>query len=395
MATTMAYYTNTTDDVTAVTNATACRTQQGLKNPYFTIPFLAMCALICIVGLCGHTLVIYVTLKYDKLKTIITSHYILNLSITDSLYLLTMPAIIATGISSRWLFGNMFCKLFNAVYCINMFTSAFTITVMAVDRYFAACHPFTAIHYRKTRYAQLMILLTWILAFVAMTPAIYHAGLDKCNRCDIHWSTNPVLQHRAQRFFAGYTLALAFVLPVIIICTSYLKIILRLRRGTMSDTATAAAQSDRRQVQYRKASRLVTMVICVFIVCWLPHWICQIMLVTQALGGYLVLYQAATLLMYLNSMLNPLLYGFTNEHFRNAFNSAFTCQAVLAQPAVEHTTRGNHTHLVSARHTNHHHDDAGGAGCGADDDGGGGGGSKKEVAELPNHHAEEMELINQ
>eukprot|EP00079_Xenopus_tropicalis_P018632 XP_004920705.1 PREDICTED: somatostatin receptor type 2-like [Xenopus tropicalis] len=42
---------------------------------------------VCIVGLCGNTLVIYVILRYAKMKTI-TNIYILNLAIADELFML-------------------------------------------------------------------------------------------------------------------------------------------------------------------------------------------------------------------------------------------------------------------------------------------------------------------
>ncbi|CAB1345096.1 unnamed protein product [Coregonus sp. 'balchen'] len=47
-------------------------------------------ALVCCVGLTGNAMVIYVILKYAKMKTA-TNIYILNLAIADELFMLSVP----------------------------------------------------------------------------------------------------------------------------------------------------------------------------------------------------------------------------------------------------------------------------------------------------------------
>ena len=43
-------------------------------------------ALICVLGLCGNTLVIYVVLRYSKMQTV-TNLYIFNLALADECFL--------------------------------------------------------------------------------------------------------------------------------------------------------------------------------------------------------------------------------------------------------------------------------------------------------------------
>ena len=45
-------------------------------------------ALVCVVGLCGNTLVIYVVLRYSKMQTV-TNLYILNLALADECFLVS------------------------------------------------------------------------------------------------------------------------------------------------------------------------------------------------------------------------------------------------------------------------------------------------------------------
>jgi ABC-type tungstate transport system substrate-binding protein len=53
---------------------------------WFMVVIQIFYALICILGLCGNTLVIYVVLRYSKMQTV-TNLYILNLALADECFL--------------------------------------------------------------------------------------------------------------------------------------------------------------------------------------------------------------------------------------------------------------------------------------------------------------------
>lgn len=61
--------------------------------------------LVCAVGLSGNTLVIYVVLRYAKMKTV-TNIYILNLAIADVLFMLGLPFLATQNAISYWPFGS-------------------------------------------------------------------------------------------------------------------------------------------------------------------------------------------------------------------------------------------------------------------------------------------------
>ena len=306
------------------------------NSPTLDIPtkiFIVLYMAIFTIGIIGNLLVIFVIMRYRHLKTV-TNLYILNLSIADSLFLIVLPLIVTLAITEHWIFGAFICKLFFTLDCVNKFMSAFIVTVMAGDRYLAACHPIKSLEYRKRKYASVLLLCIWLAAIFVMSPAIYYAGLQMT--CSGHYSCTivwPKSDGHYSNLFTAYTLVLAFAIPVICICTFYAMIITRLRRG-----GTGAQMPHRRHCQFRKATRLVTLVIIVFIACWLPHWCMQLMTILQATFNVTLLsfplsfrlYQVFTALSYTNSMLNPMLYGFTNEYFREAFNNVVFCRTANA-----------------------------------------------------------------
>ena len=79
---------------------------------------------VCIMGLCGNTLVIYVILRYAKMKTI-TNIYILNLAIADELFMLGLPFLAMQVALVHWPFGKAICRVVRTVDGINQFTSIF------------------------------------------------------------------------------------------------------------------------------------------------------------------------------------------------------------------------------------------------------------------------------
>lgn len=284
---------------------------------------------IATIGLLGNGLVIFVIMKYSKMKTV-TNMYILNLSVADSLFLIGLPLIMTTVKVESWIFGYFLCKLYYILTCINMFTGTFTLTAMSADRFLAVCFPIQAITARTPRNAIIIIVLIWIFSFIFMLPVVLYTELvpkwgfaDKYS-CLIMWPTQ--LGTPGQNIFITYTLLLGFVIPIIMISILYTLLVIRLK------TTGSQAQSVRRRTSHRKVTKLVTIIIMVFFVCWLPYWVFQVLLVVsppkQKLPIWQVyIFQVFTILSYANSMINPLLYAFTNENFREAFINAFKCAA--------------------------------------------------------------------
>lgn len=97
-------------------------------------------AIICIVGLIGNSLVIYVVLRFSKMKTV-TNMYILNLAFADEMFLVGLPFLIVTLIFKHWIFGNLMCKIYMTISFLTQFTSSMLLTVMSADRFVAVVHP--------------------------------------------------------------------------------------------------------------------------------------------------------------------------------------------------------------------------------------------------------------
>lgn len=108
----------------------------------------------------------------------------------------------------------------------------------------------------------------------------------------------------------------AFVIPVIIIIICYTLMILRLKSVRL---LSGSREKDR---NLRRITRLVLVVVAVFIICWTPI---HIFILVEALGSTshstaaLSSYYFCIALGYTNSSLNPILYAFLDENFKRCF----------------------------------------------------------------------------
>ncbi|KAJ8246777.1 hypothetical protein GJAV_G00255290 [Gymnothorax javanicus] len=267
-------------------------------------------ALVCCVGLTGNAMVIYVILKYAKMKTA-TNIYILNLAIADELFMLSVPFLATSAAVRHWPFGSLMCRLVLSVDGINMFTSIFCLTVLSVDRYIAVVHPIKAARYRRPTVAKVVNVCVWGLSLLVILPIIVFAdtvpaedgGVD----CNFLWP-----EPSWSVAFVVYTFLLGFLLPVVAICLCYCLIVARMRAVGLK-----AGWLQRRRSE-KKITCMVLLVVAVFVVCWMPFYIVQLVSVFNQPPDPMVT-QLFVILSYANSGANPILYGFVSDNFRRSF----------------------------------------------------------------------------
>ncbi|KAF7710220.1 hypothetical protein HF521_009092 [Silurus meridionalis] len=269
---------------------------KGSTPVIIAIVITALYSIVCVVGLVGNVLVMYVIIRYTKMKTA-TNIYIFNLALADALATSTLPFQSVNYLMGTWPFGDILCKIIMSIDYYNMFTSIFTLTTMSVDRYIAVCHPVKALDFRTPRNAKIVNVCNWILSSAIGLPVMimastittldYHSsGIVDCTLVFPHpsWYWENLLKICVFIF--------AFIMPVLIITVCYGLMILRLKSVRM---LSGSKEKDR---NLRRITRMVLVVVAVFItITW--HF-------CIALG-------------YTNSCLNPVLYAFLDENFKRCF----------------------------------------------------------------------------
>lgn len=176
-------------EATNYTETCSSMPSQGLPKA-FMIFIQIVYAVICVVGLCGNSLVIFVVLRYSKMQTV-TNIYILMLAVADECFLVGIPFLIVTSVHKDWIFGMAMCKIYFTTTSINQFTSSIFLTVMSADRYIAVCHPISSPKFRTPVIARVVSLTAWTASALLMVPVfMYAATITKhCGgqSCNIFW----------------------------------------------------------------------------------------------------------------------------------------------------------------------------------------------------------------
>uniref|UniRef100_A0A493SSL0 Mu-type opioid receptor n=1 Tax=Anas platyrhynchos platyrhynchos TaxID=8840 RepID=A0A493SSL0_ANAPP len=151
-----------------------CAPTGGGPSVVTAIAIMALYSVVCVVGLFGNFLVMYVIVRYTKMKTA-TNIYIFNLALADALATSTLPFQSVNYLMGTWPFGTILCKIVISIDYYNMFTSIFTLCTMSVDRYVAVCHPVKALDFRTPRNAKIVNVCNWILSSAIGLPVMFMA----------------------------------------------------------------------------------------------------------------------------------------------------------------------------------------------------------------------------
>ncbi|XP_067293428.1 somatostatin receptor type 2 [Pseudorasbora parva] len=289
-----------------------------------TVVITFMYFVVCAIGLCGNGLVIYVILRYAKMKTV-TNIYILNLAVADVLFMMSLPFIAIQLALVHWPFGSALCRVVMTVDSLNQFTSIFCLMVMSIDRYLAVVHPIKSTKWRKPHVAKAINLAVWVVSLMVNLPIVIYSGLitkpDGCF-CTIVW---PEPQEAYYTTFMFYTFFLGFVLPLMVICLCYLFIIIKVKSSGIRVCSSKRKRSE------KKVTRMVSIVVAVFVFCWLPFYIFNVTSVTGTISTTPFLrsmFAFVVVLGYANSCANPILYAFLSENFKKSFKNVLCLKKV-------------------------------------------------------------------
>ncbi|XP_071482168.1 galanin receptor type 1-like [Diadema antillarum] len=275
---------------------------------------------IFLIGIVGNSLVIMVTSRRLKGLHKTMNVFILNLSFADLLFLVfCVPFSAIFWTTHSWDLGEILCKLLDFLTYMSMLASIFTLVAMSLDRFSAVVFPLKLLQLRSLRNAKIIVVMIWIVSFSCASPylvvnAIVFDSSLNVTYCVEKWPN----VERQRAIYYAFMFTVGYVLPLFLITCAYVLILRALWK-------TLRILDDSRESNSCKAKRKVTVmvsvVVLVFGVCWLPH---HVIYMWQSFGNFPYTIATAELklaslcLSYLNSCLNPIIYSIMSENFRKA-----------------------------------------------------------------------------
>jgi hypothetical protein len=156
---------NTTEIVsTTITPTTSISSINEEASVFVRFLIALACLLVILLSFLGNTLVVYVILHFKRLKNP-TNYILLSLAITDLTlsFLVMFPSMIQDTLQ-KWIFNNLFCKMYVGFDISCCTASILHLLLTAVDRYIAIFNPLTYKNLVRTWHIVVMVLFVWTLS---------------------------------------------------------------------------------------------------------------------------------------------------------------------------------------------------------------------------------------
>ncbi|RNA11054.1 kiSS-1 receptor [Brachionus plicatilis] len=335
------------------------------SGPYKSMIAIVWLSLV-IFGILGNGLVIFIAIFYKKLNDI-TNCYIFNLAITDMLFVIfCIPFTMYIYLYDNWFFGVTFCKLNHFMSHASVQSTCLTLTAMTIHRCNLIIKNKTMTQHlanikRRQRTVLLITIGIWLLSFLIASPDLIYYTVTKVvlennetfKVCSYDKDTYSILVSYISISHV-ISIATTYVIPLLIIILSYTRLLSHLsknqrrlakfnkdeRTRTLINRAShtkeprgaepvrvdtkKARKSKKSENRKKKVTTMVAVVTLNFGICWLPTHLFIIFKPSLSEYPYLFPYLSlfklvAHTLSYLTPVINPCLYAFYNENFRNSF----------------------------------------------------------------------------
>ncbi|XP_066502642.1 proteinase-activated receptor 2-like [Hoplias malabaricus] len=298
-------------------------TAQNVLNSNLTTVFLPVVYIIIfIVGLPTNAMAIWVFLFRTKKKHP-ASILMANLALADLLFIIWLPLKISYHFNgNNWIFGEELCKVLVGFFYGNMYCSTIFIACISVQRYWAIVHPLS--EKINNRMTVRVCVCVWIVVWLVTTPLYLYDQTVKVLNIGIV-TCHDVTRPSQSNIPIGYFLTMGimgFVIPCAV-CTVAYVLMFRFLKRSIIDVNIGKKR--------KKAIILIITVLVMFLVCFTPSNIMLIVhysllaanIPNNGYGFYII----TLCLSSLNSCLDPFVYYFISEEFRENVKNTLICRS--------------------------------------------------------------------
>lgn len=234
--------------------------------------------------------------------------FVLNLGISDILYLLTVPFLVVYYfMESRWIFGQTFCKITRFFFNLNLYGSIGFLTCISIYRYLAIVHPMRTLGRITFTRSVVISVTTWLLVGIQCLPDMFYTKMSQSNAQKCFETTAREYVESYLKYSLGWTFT-GFCIPLLITLGCYGHMFVILCRTNTTD-----------KVLKQKCMKLLVILVLLFSVCYIPYHVLKNLNLWSRLlenwklcqkwsNSVYIAHQLSRGLVCLNSALNPLVY---------------------------------------------------------------------------------------
>lgn len=302
------------------TNNSTCEKNDGFKYPLYSTVF----SIVFVVGLITNVVAMYIFTCSLKLRNETTT-YMMNLVVSDLLFVFTLPLRVFYFINRNWPFGSTLCKVSVSLFYTNMYGSIFFLTCISVDRFLAIVHPFRSRTLRTKRNAKIVCIAVWVLVLSGSLPTGFMLETTSREKnknnaifCFENFSSKQWKAHLSKVVIFIETVG--FIIPLLLNVCCSIMVLQTLRRPQTISRGGG-------KLNKTKILRMIIVHLFIFCFCFIPYNVNLVfysLVRTKTLKGCFVesvvrtIYPIALCLAVSNCCFDPIVYYFTSETIQNS-----------------------------------------------------------------------------
>ncbi|GAB6022784.1 5-hydroxytryptamine (serotonin) receptor 4, G protein-coupled [Chamberlinius hualienensis] len=316
--------------------------QEDLITSYsYRILGSIFCGLLILVTVIGNVMLVLAVFIFRRLRSV-TNMLMASLAVADiTVAILVMPYLLIYDLIRSWNFGPIFCHIWISCDVMCCTASILHLCIIALDRFMAITNPLRYKILMSRRRGIYLIVSAWIcsaaISFVPIMLGWYSDG----SMADLY----TVSEHctlNVNKVYAVVSSATSFYLPSPIMFYIYTKIFVIAQRQSreikrMERTIHHSSKLEQRRFKRHskrvhsdtKAIKTLGIIMGAFCFCWLPFFLMYLILPFCSSPACNLPYEirsGITWLGYINSFINPCIYGLINNEFRSAFLRTLRCE---------------------------------------------------------------------
>ncbi|XP_020042095.1 proteinase-activated receptor 2 [Castor canadensis] len=288
--------------------------------------------IVLVVGLPSNCMALWVFLFRTKKKHPAVI-YMANLALADLLSVVWFPLKIAYHIhGNNWIYGDTLCKMLIGFFYGNMYCSILFMTCLSVQRYWVIVNPM-ANPRKKANIAIGVSLGIWLLILLVTIPlyvmkqTVYIPALNITTCHDV--LPEQVLVGDMFNYFLSLAIGV-FMFPAFLTASAYVLMIRTLR---------SSAVNEHSEKKRQRAIRLIITVLAMYLICFTPSNLLLVvhyfLIKNKGQSHVYALYIIALCLSTLNSCIDPFVYYFVSQDFRDQAKNALLCRSVRTMKQMQ------------------------------------------------------------